>query len=364
MRLAHLRGGIFVGMLLAILAALPAQARPASQAQIEQGRYLTQIAGCVTCHTPFQARYADSSKLPTDDLRTLSFSEHDALDIGRLLAGGRPFDLGPGGVIFSRNLTPDPATGLGKWSDAEIKSAIRTGAARGRQLHPIMPYAIYNHMADSDLDAIVAYLHSLPPVANKIPDGQNFSIAPLPVAAPPVAPSPADVAARGKYLVGAVLPCAHCHTAVDNVTGQPDPARFLAGGQPYEGPWGIAYAANLTPDGETGIGGWSDQAIKNVLKGGVDRDGRRLVLMPWQDYTLLTDQDVAAVVHALRNDVPAVNNPVPKASLKPEFVQRRAPLAPPTPDSGAGRMILLGLAGAVVLAGAAVVLSRRRRAAI
>jgi mono/diheme cytochrome c family protein len=351
-------------MLLAVLAALPAQARPASQAQIEQGRYLAQIAGCITCHTPFLASYADLSKLSTDELRTLSFSEHDTLDMDRLLAGGRPFDLGPGGVIRSRNLTPDPVTGLGKWTDAEIKRAIRTGATRGRQLHPIMPYTIYNHMADSDLDAIVAYLRSLPPIANQIPDGQNFSLPPLPVAAQPVAPSPADTAARGKYLIDAVLPCAHCHTAVDNLTGLPDPARFLAGGQPYEGPWGIAYAANLTPDGETGLGNWSDEAIKNVFKGGVDRDGRRLVLMPWQDYAQLTDQDVAAVVHALRNDVPAVKNPVPKASLKPEFVQRRELPAQPAPGGGVMGIIVIGVAVAAAVVGAAVVLARRRRAAV
>jgi mono/diheme cytochrome c family protein len=363
MPLARLPALLFVGVLLAIVAALPAQARPATQAQVDHGRYLAQVAGCITCHTPFQAKYADPSQLSVDDLRTLSFAEHDALDMDRLLSGGRPFDLGPAGVIQSRNLTPDPDTGLGKWTDTEIKNAIRTGAARGRQLHPIMPYMIYAGMAESDLDALVAYLRSLSPVANAIPEGQDFPLPPAPAVAGVAAPDPADSAARGKYLLSSVLPCAHCHTSVDNVTGQPDPARYLAGGQPYEGPWGIVYAANLTPDPQTGIGGWSDEAIVNVLKGGIHKDGRRLALMPWQDYTRLTEQDVAAVLHALRNDVPTVANPVPAAALKPEFVVRRAAPAPAATSGWPVGLIVAIAAVAVALAGVALVLVRRRAVA-
>jgi mono/diheme cytochrome c family protein len=270
MRPTLLRNLLFVGLMLGLLVAWPAYAAPSrlpsSQAQIEQGKYLVQIAGCITCHTPFQAKYDDPSTLALSDLRTLSFQEHDALDMSRLLAGGRPFDLGPGGVVRSSNLTPDPETGLGKWTDAEIKNAIRTGAVRGRQLHPIMPYAIYNNMAESDLDAIVAYLRTLPAISNKIKPGQNFPSPPLPVRQGVVAPDPANTAERGRYLVNAVVPCTHCHTSIDNVTGEPDPRRFLAGGQPYEGPWGIVYVANITPDQETGIGGWTDAAIYSVLR--------------------------------------------------------------------------------------------------
>jgi mono/diheme cytochrome c family protein len=366
MRSIPLRSLLFVGLMLGMLVVWPAYAgvpasRPA-QAQVEHGKYLAQIAGCITCHTPFQARYADLGALPLDDLRTLSFSEHDALDMSRLLAGGRPFDLGPGGVVQSSNLTPDDETGLGKWTDAEIKSAIRTGAVRGRQLHPIMPYVIYNNMAESDLDAIVAYLRSLPAVSNEIPDGANFPAPPPPVRQGLVAPDPANAAERGKYLVSAVVPCAHCHTSVDNVTGQPDPQRFLAGGQPYEGPWGIVYAANITPDQTTGIGAWSDAALHNVLRSGVDKDGRRLVLMPWQDYAMLSAQDAAAIVYTLRHDVAPVVNQVPAASLRPEFDQR-APQAAETPSPARFGVPAALAAVAALIVGAAVVARRRRQVA-
>jgi mono/diheme cytochrome c family protein len=356
---------MLVGLASVLVAAWPARAgapqAPRAQSQVEQGKYLVQIAGCVTCHTPFQAKYADTGKLGLEDLRTLSFSEHAALDMSSMLAGGRPFDLGPSGVLLSSNLTPDPETGLGKWTDDEIKAAIRTGAARSRQLHPIMPYAIYNNMADSDLDAIVAYLRSLAPVANQVPAGPNFPAPPLPAQQGVAAPDPANPAARGKYLVSAVVPCAHCHTSVDNVTGQPDPQRFLAGGQPYEGPWGIVYAANITPDQATGIGAWSDEAIKNVLRGGVDKDSRHLVLMPWQDYAALSAQDIEAIVYTLRHDVPAVKNAVPAPSLKPEFDQRAAPAAP---SAGLASYALptAGVVLAVLVAGVGAVMLRRRRA--
>lgn len=290
---------------------------------IKQGEYLTKIAGCEICHTPYKSEYNDLPNLAPEDIQVLSINEHDALDTDRLLAGGRVFDLGPLGFVMSRNLTPDPETGLGEWTDEEIKTAIRTGVSRdGRQLFPLMPYRVYNQMAEADLDAIVAYLRSLKPIENLIPV-TDFGLPPfgLPIPEEPiVAPDPEDTEARGKYLMTSVLPCTDCHTPLDETTGLPIMEMYFAGGQPYEGPWGIVYGSNITPDEKTGIGEWSDDDLTRVLVSGVRIDGRRVILMPWQDYANLTAPDVEAVISFLRSVEP-IENEVPKAALQPGFEQ-------------------------------------------
>ncbi len=352
---------------LAILAMQPAPVSSRSPRKqnnlVQRGQYLVGIAGCVTCHTPFQDRFNDPTKLGIPELQIISFSEHDALDKTRLMAGGRPFDLGPEGILNSRNLTPDAQTGLGAWSDDEIKQAIRSGISRnGRQLHPLMPYAIFNGMAESDLDAIVAYLRSLPPIRNPQPDGPNFPLPAPPARTGIIAPDPSDTAARGRYLVASVLPCTHCHTSVDNVTGLPDMARYLAGGQPYEGPWGIVYGSNITPDRDTGVGAWDEAALTRLLKSGVDDEGRRMILMPWQDYAGLSPEDLKAVIYDLRNNVAPVKNQVPAASLKPEFNQH---VEKPIQASMLSTPLLLGIVAllSALIVGGIVLFRKNKRVA-
>jgi hypothetical protein len=96
--------------------------------------------------------------------------------------------------------------------------------------------------------------------------------------------------------------------------------KYLSGRQPYEGPWGIVYGGNITPDEETGIGSWTDEEVKRAILSGIGRDGRRLILMPWYAYTNLTAEDSDAVVYYLKNVLEPVNNPIPDASLNPEFM--------------------------------------------
>ena len=114
---------------------------------VKYGEYLAGPVGhCMDCHTP------------------LGPSGHDMAQLGR---GGavftRPFIYDWAAV--SANITPHPEAGLGRWTDAEIKTAITTGVSRdGRKLLPFMPYGLYAKMQESDLDAIVAYLRSIPPL--------------------------------------------------------------------------------------------------------------------------------------------------------------------------------------------------------
>ena len=184
-----------------------------------------------------------------------------------------------------------------------------------------MPYHVYNGMADSDLEAVVAFIRSVNPVNNKVPENtvNTEGMPTLPYTQGIIAPDGTDKAARGAYLVNSVMGCTDCHTPIDPATGIPVLEKYLAGRQPYEGPWGIVYGGNITPNTETGIGDWTEQEIKRALVAGIAKDGRRLILMPWYAYSSLTPEDADAVVFYLKNGLPAVNNEVPAASLNPDF---------------------------------------------
>ena len=137
--------------LVATGTAIVGHAAHAADAQIERGKYLVTIAGCSDCHTPgyFLGKP----------------------DMARFLGGSEVgFELPHLGVFYGPNLTPDPETGLGKWSRAEIVHAIQTGhRPDGRVLAPVMPWASFAHFTKEDAQAIAAYLKSLPPVKNKVP---------------------------------------------------------------------------------------------------------------------------------------------------------------------------------------------------
>lgn len=304
--------------------------------KIEQGKYIATIAGCTSCHTPLKPEYGNPQTLTLEQIQNIAFNDLEASDQNKFMGGGRAFDLGPAGTVFTRNITPDEETGIGAWSDDQLKLAIKTGIDNeGKLLFPVMPYHVYNSMADSDIEAVVAYLRSVNAVSNAVPE-RTVSTEGMP--SPPfltgvVAPDASDPAARGAYLVNSVMGCTDCHTPVDPATGAPQMDKYLAGRQPYEGPWGIVYGGNITADEETGIGTWSDDELKRAILAGVGKDGRRLILMPWYAYTSLTTEDADAVVFYLKNVLPAVKNQIPAASLNEGFTVM-APEAVEQPSAG------------------------------
>lgn len=301
----------------------PVHAQPGKQDDlIARGKYLASISGCAHCHTPDRTEFQNQQTLTLEQVSILAFDGQQAVDSEKLLAGGRLFDLGPAGVVYSRNITPDEETGIGAWTDEQIKLAVKTGASiDGSVLFPVMPYHVYNGMADEDLDAIIAYLRSVPAVSNEVPQRtvstEGMSV--LPYRSVDSAPDASDLSARGAYLVDHIMGCTDCHTPVDPNTGAPQMDKYLAGRQPYEGPWGIVYGGNITPDEETGIGTWSEVELKRAILNGISKDGRRLILMPWFGYSPLTPEDAEAVIHYLKNDLPSVHNEIPAASLNPDF---------------------------------------------
>jgi len=119
--------------------------------QVKRGEYLVHVISCGDCHTP----------------GALAGKPDMAHYLGGSSIG---FEIPGLGVFYPSNLTPDPETGLGKWTRAEIVTALRTGVRPdGRELAPIMPWRSFAGLTDTDANAIAAYLKSLPPVANAAP---------------------------------------------------------------------------------------------------------------------------------------------------------------------------------------------------
>ncbi|MGF7159190.1 mono/diheme cytochrome c family protein [Rhodoligotrophos appendicifer] len=117
-----------------------------------RGKYLAAIMDCTGCHTP-------GALLGKPDM-TKALS---GADVG--------FNIPGLGTFYPPNLTPDDETGLGRWSESEIIAAVRTGhRPDGRILAPVMPYHSYSKLIDSDARALAAYLKSMKPVRNKVPD--------------------------------------------------------------------------------------------------------------------------------------------------------------------------------------------------
>ena len=359
--------GFFLVMVSVVVT--PAQASASSQsALIEHGKYIVTIAGCNDCHTNLSPEYlVDPAKLTPEQIKTLAFDAKNAVDKNKYMAGGRLFDLGPGGKVYTANITPDVETGIGGWTDEQIKVAVRTGQRpSGKILVPVMPYRSFNTMADSDLDAVVAYLRSIPAIKNKVP-ASTFStegFQPLPYTQGIAAPDETDKTARGEYLLKTINGCTDCHTPLDPATGAPMMEKYLAGGQPYEGPWGIVYGGNLTPDVETGIGSWTEQEIKVAFLTGVNNKGRRLILMPWFAYSGMSTSDADALAYYIKNKLGAVKNEVPTASLNEGFNVLAPNANPAAPSLPLIPMIVGGIVLLLVIVVIVLLLARKRKQTI
>ena len=161
------------------LVASHADGPPATTTErVARGRYLVTVAGCNDCHTPWH----QGPNGPEPDMsRMLSGHPEDAelspppRPAGPWIVAAMATNTawsGPWGVSFTANLTPDPDTGLGRWTQRNFTETIRTGRhlGRGRPVLPPMPIPMYRNFTDEDLEAIFTYLQSIPPVRNRVPE--------------------------------------------------------------------------------------------------------------------------------------------------------------------------------------------------
>ncbi len=278
---------------------------------LERGEYLvTKVAACLDCHSKRDwTQYAGPIVPGTEGM-------------GGELFDHKLFDAMPGSV-YARNITSDPETGIGTWTDDEVLRAITQGInKKGDTLFPIMPYANFNHLAKSDLLSIVAYVRTLKPIKNTIPARQlmiPISMAyPAPALQPSVdanvAPPETDKVKYGEYLI-TIADCGTCHTPF--VKGQPDFSRSYAGGNIFNpGPFKVV-AANITPDSATGIGTWNEERFLNKFlpyreeKGYNFDPGKQNTIMPLTVYAGMKDEDLKAI-YAYLHSIKPVSNKIEK----------------------------------------------------
>jgi mono/diheme cytochrome c family protein len=270
---------------------------------LARGEYLGWTLGCVGCHSPI------------DESRPGDWPIEGQLLAGRVIPGDPE---GPLKAFHAPNLTPDPTTGVGGWTDGELMRAIREGVSKdGRVLFPMMNYPAFRHLTDEDTLAIIAWMRQHKPIQNEVglteipfPISMFIRAAPAPVEGSPE-PLPTDPLARGNLLLK-LSSCNDCHTQMDK--GQYIEGLELAGGTPFKGPFGTVFAKNITPDEATGIGTFSDADLVRVFREGKGKDGRDLWVMPSSAYKRWTEEDLQAVITALRAVKP-VSNMVPPDEL-------------------------------------------------
>jgi mono/diheme cytochrome c family protein len=289
--------------------ALPRTAPPASlrvprtPERIARGQYLSRhVVGCSDCHGE-----RDWTKYSAPQMRE------------REGHGGMAFPLDVG-TLYAPNITP---VRLSTWTDGEVLRAMTSGVSKdGSPLFPLMPYEAYRQMSQEDAESVIAFIRTLPPAAREVPRSQltfpfTLIVRTFPSPSPPLpekAPAASDRLAYGRYLT-TIASCVTCHTRMER--GQPLPGMAFAGGLPFRTRLGdVQYSANITPDLETGIGGWTVEqfvgrfkSVAEADEGALALNGRKNTEMPWRDFGGMTSDDLAAIFTYLRT-VPAVHNPV------------------------------------------------------
>ncbi|MDX3808931.1 c-type cytochrome [Bosea thiooxidans] len=297
----------------------------ALSSEVERGAYVARAADCAPCHTaPGGKAFAGGQVLKTDF-----------------------------GAMTSPNITPDPETGIGGWTQEEFSRAVREGVAPHLGLlYPTMSYPSYAKMSDADVNALYAYMMSIPPVRAPRQEQElsfPFNIRFLLAGWRKVffdnsefVPDSSlnDTVNRGAYLVLGAAHCAECHTP-RNALGGFDSSKPLAGAV-IDGYW----APNLTPDPKTGLGSWSEDEIFAYLSGKPSSRGGPFG--PMHDVVAngtahLTEGDVRAMAAYLSQLKPIENaHEIPldraagEASIARGYVAYKANCAACHRDSGAG----------------------------
>ncbi|NOT33892.1 MAG: cytochrome C [Candidatus Eisenbacteria bacterium] len=273
---------------------------------IERGRYVVRdVVNCASCH-------GDTTQLA---------ARMSGADVP--MSGGFKWNIPPG-TIYARNITADPATGLGDVSDAAIARALRSGV--GHDGRALLPFMELQGLSDEDLVAVVSYLRTQAAIPNPVPAHQfnllgkvlRATVLANPVGpreTPPVTSPRGATLENGRYLTESVALCWACHTQRSAATGELTGPRFGGATEFIEA--GVSWSPpNITSDPETGrIGALSeDEFVARFRAGRLIPDSP----MPWQGYARMSEDDLRAIYRYLKS-VPAVKRDVgsPIAAPKP-----------------------------------------------
>lgn len=271
-----------IGCLVMISATLSAAAsatpRGSAPEKMDRGEYLTRAGDCTSCHTAIG---------------------------GKPFAGGRAIET-PFGTIYTPNITPDKATGIGSWTESDFNNALRNGKDdEGAHLYPAMPYPSYTKVTRADVDAIRTYLATVAPVQqqNKPPQLRwpmgwrgvmaAWNLLYFDAGEYQTDPAQSTHWNRGAYLVEGLGHCGGCHTP-RNALGASKSAESLQGGKTAE-QW---YAPGLGDNLRDGVGNWSEAEVIEYLKTGANDKSASAgpmteVVMNSTQY--LSDSDLSAI---------------------------------------------------------------------
>jgi mono/diheme cytochrome c family protein len=263
-------------LVLMLAVCQPAKAQPDT---VKQGEYLARAGDCIACHT---------------------------VPGGKLFAGGRPMPT-PFGTLYTTNITPDTATGIGKWSADDFYVTLHDGRSKdGGLLYPAMPFGAYTKVTRADSDAIFAYLRSVPAV--NAPDRPHDLRFPYNNRSLILGwrtlffnegtyqpdKTKSDEWNRGAYLVQGLGHCSMCHTAINAFGGSSESQAFQGGLIPMQN-W---YAPSLTSNKEAGLGDWTIADISDYLRNGYSHRGAvygPMAEVVYDSLQYLTDEDTRAM---------------------------------------------------------------------
>jgi mono/diheme cytochrome c family protein len=303
-------GAVWFGGALAVVAAGAADAQtssPSGPSLVTRGAYLAKAADCMPCHT--------SAK-------------------DKQFAGGLKLDT-PFGAIFSPNITPDPDTGIGRWTYEDFKNAVHAGIrADGSYLYPVMTYDAFTLITEDDLKALWAYFRSVPPIkqqnrGNELNFPFNIRLALLPwrwlfftEGYYKQNPAKGPQWNRGAYLVEALAHCSDCHTP-RNFMGATIASKWLQGARIDQ--W---YAPNITAEALRNVNKWDKARLIAFLRKGAGNNST--ALGPMQEVvhdslSSLTESDLDAMATFLLDLPPGAETPPkPVADKLAPDVQARA----------------------------------------
>jgi len=273
-------------------------------ARLERGKYLANhVSLCIDCHsTRDWTKFSGPIKPGTFGMGGEIFDEHT---------------VGVPGVLYANNITP---AGIGNYTDGELMRAITNGVTnKNVALFPLMPYIGYNNLTKEDLHSIIAYIRSLEPIKNDVPERSlnfplNFIFKTIPPKSykPSSEPNKNNPAEYGKYIVS-IAGCFDCHTQM--VKGEYIMEKSFAGGFEFRLPGGVVRSSNITPEPVSGIGEWTKQEFVERFKS-MDpikyppfetKPEEFNTIMPWTMYSGMNDEDLGAIYEYLRTVSPVKN---------------------------------------------------------
>lgn len=278
-------------------------------AVLARGRYLVfGPAHCAHCHAPMES----IEKVESGELVALS--------------GGFGIELGPMGKFYAPNITPDPETGIGSYTDGEIARALRHSVNKnGNMMFPFMPF---QNISEDDMVAIISFLRSQPPVRHEMPKSEVGAVTKAliafgmmkpegPKGTPPQSVTPELTPEYGKYVANYIANCNTCHTSFDMMTGQPNGPEFGGGFyfEPDNFSKGYSFVSpNLTSHEGTGlIASWSEDRFVERFRQGRVHAGSP---MPWGVFKNMDEVDIRAVYRYLRT-IPPADNKIDKIVFEP-----------------------------------------------